>query len=260
MLLMADIGNTNITLGIYDKEDFLGTFRMTTKLKRSSDDYGMVLLNFLNSKKVKVSDIDHVIISSVVPIIMHSFSNSIRKYIMKEPIIIGPGTKTGISIKSDEPRNVGADRIVDIAGAYYTYGGPLLVIDYGTATTFDYVDENGVFTYGVICPGIEICSQALWTQAAKLPEVEIKPSETILAKNTISSMQSGIYFGFIGQSEYIISKFKEELNKDMKVIATGGLGRIIANGSDKIDVYDPNLTFKGLKIIYEKYLSKKEKR
>lgn len=252
MLMVIDIGNTNITLGIYKEEELVGTFRMTTKTQRTSDEYGILLLNFLTSTNVTVSSIQDIIISSVVPKIMHSFTNSIRKYLRKEPIIVGPGIKTGIEVKTENPKTVGADRIVDAVGAYYSYNRACLVIDFGTATTFDYIDENGCFQYGVTSPGIEIAANALWNNAAKLPEIEIKKPDSILARNTTTSMQAGLVYGYIGQTEYIIQQFKKALNKDFFVVATGGLGRIIAFETPFIDVYDVDLTFKGLKEIYNR--------
>lgn len=252
MLLVIDIGNTNITLGLYDDNELLGTYRLTTWFKRTSDEYGFMITHFLQASNVKTSDIDDVIISSVVPKIMHSFTNSIRKYVHKIPLIVGPGIKTGISIKMDNPKEMGADRIVDAVGAHFTYGGDILVIDFGTATTFEYVNAQGEYLGGCITPGIEISAQALTSNTAKLPEVEIKPTTKILGSNTIAGMQAGIFFGNIGQCEYIIQKFKEETQKDLKVIATGGLGRIISENTNYIDIYDPDLTFKGLRIIYEK--------
>lgn len=253
MLVVIDIGNTNITMGIYKGNKLLGNYRLTTKMKRTSDEYGFMLMNFLAASKVDTDDIKDVIVSSVVPKIMHSFSNSIRKYMHKEPIVVGPGIKTGISVKAENPKAVGADRIVDAAGAYHEYGGPCLVVDFGTATTYDYVDEHGNFEFGVIALGIETSAQAMWTQAAKLPEIEIKKPKSVLTKNTTSSMQAGLVYGYIGQSEYIIKEFKKELGVNMKVIATGGLGKIIYKNTDEIDIYDRDLTFKGLKYIYEKY-------
>lgn len=253
MLVVIDIGNTNITMGIYKENKLLGNYRLTTKMKRTSDEYGFMLMNFLTASKVGTNEIRDVIVSSVVPKIMHSFLNSIRKYMHKEPIVVGPGIKTGISVKAENPKAVGADRIVDAAGAYHEYGGPCLVVDFGTATTYDYVDEHGNFEFGVIALGIETSAQAMWTQAAKLPEIEIKKPKSILTKNTTSSMQAGLVYGYIGQSEYIIKEFKKELGVNMKVIATGGLGKIIYKNTDEIDVYDRDLTFKGLKYIYEKY-------
>lgn len=257
MLVVIDIGNTNITIGIYKKDRLVGNYRLTTKMKRTSDEYGFMILNFLNASKVDTTDIEDVIISSVVPKIMHSFLNGIRKFMNKEPIVVGPGIKTGISIKAENPKAVGSDRIVDAAGAYYEYGGPCLVVDFGTATTYDYVDEQGNFEFGVIALGIETSAQAMWTQAAKLPEIEIKKPKSILTKTTTTSMQAGLVYGYIGQSEYIIKQFKDALGVNMKVIATGGLGKIIYKNTDEIDIYDRDLTFKGLKHIYEKYMLEK---
>lgn len=258
MLVVMDIGNTNITIGIYNKNKLLGTYRLTTKMKRTSDEYGFMIMNFLNAAHIQAEDITDVIVSSVVPKVMHSFNNGIRKYLKKEPIIVGPGTRTGISVRAENPKAVGADRIVDAAGAYQVYGGPVIVIDFGTATTFDVIDAEGVFEYGLITLGIEASAQALSTQTSKLPEIEVKKPKTILNKSTITSMQAGIVYGYIGQCEYIIKKLKEEFQTDMKVIATGGLGRIIAKNTDAIDVYDPDLAFKGLKYIYERYIAEKK--
>lgn len=256
MLLVIDIGNTNITIGLYDDKTLVATYRLTTWFKRTSDEYGFMITHFLNNTKVDIEEIEDVIVSSVVPKIMHSFTNSIRKYIKKEPIIVGPGIKTGISIKYDNPKEVGADRIVDAVGAHYTYGGDVLVIDFGTATTFEYINEKGVYLGGCITPGIEISAQALTNNTAKLPEIEIKPAPSIIGTNTISSMQSGIFFGYVGLTEYIIAQFKKEIGKELKVIATGGLGRIIKEHTGMIDIYDPELTFKGLRLIYEKQKNK----
>jgi len=254
MLLTVDIGNTNITMALIDEESRIaGTFRVTTKAQRTSDEYGILIVGFCGNSNVDINDIRDVIISSVVPKVMHSFTNSIRKYIRKEPIIVGPGIRTGISIKTDFPKEVGADKIVDAAAVYHLYGGNAIVIDFGTATTFDYINEKGEFLYNVIMPGLEISAQALWQQAAKLPEIEIVKPDSILGKNTDTSMRAGVVYGYIGGSEYIIQKMKEEIGRDdIKVYATGGLGRVIYNETDMIDVYDPDLAFKGMKIIYEK--------
>ncbi|WP_294561318.1 type III pantothenate kinase [uncultured Traorella sp.] len=253
MLLVIDIGNTNITIGIYKNDMLIGNYRLTTWFKRTSDEYGFMILNFLMDSKVDASQIKDVIISSVVPKIMHSFTNSIRKYINKEPILVGPGIKTGISIKTENPKKVGADRIVDLAGCFYNYQGNALVIDFGTATTYDYISKDGVFKYGVTAPGIGISAEALSTYCAKLPEIEIEKPKTILATETITSMQAGLFYGYLGSVEYIIQKFKEELHQpDMLVIATGGLGKIISQNTTMIDIYDRDLTFKGLKVIYDK--------
>ena len=257
MLLVIDIGNTNITFGVIEKENITATFRITTKIPRTSDEYGMTICELLQKKNISIEDIDDIIISSVVPNVMHSFHNGIVKYINKEPIIVEPGTRTGIKITTTNPREVGADRIVDAVAAYELYGGPVMVIDYGTATTYDYVTANGEFAAGVTTTGIRSCAKALAQDAAKLPEIEIKRPETILARDTIRSMQAGLFYGYVGQTEYIIDKFKEETgNKDMKVVATGGLGKIISESTEKIDYYDSNLTLHGLRIFYEKIKAK----
>ena len=253
MLLAIDVGNTNITIGVHDDSEWIGRFRMTTKTPRTSDEYGLFIVSLLSSKKIEAESIDDVIISSVVPNIMYSLNNAIRKYVHVEPMIIGPGVKTGIAIHTDDPREVGADRIVDAAGAYYEYGGPVLVIDFGTATTYDVVSDKGTFEVAVTSPGIKITANALWNKAAKLPEIEIKKPDSILAKNTVTSMQAGLVYGYIGQVEYIVKKIKEEMNRpDMKVVATGGLARILRGETEVIDVYDSDLTFKGLKFIYDR--------
>lgn len=253
MLLVFDVGNTNITIGLFDGETLIGSYRMTTKLPRTSDEYGMFFLNLLHSKGMEAEQIEAAIIASVVPNVNHSLNNGIKKYIHVEPIMVGPGIRTGIRIMTENPRELGADRIVDAVGAYYLYGGPILVIDYGTATTYDLILEDGSFVAGVTAPGIRLSANALWREAAKLPEIEIIKPETILAKSTVPSMQAGLVYGHIGETEYIIKKMMEEAQLDnMKVVATGGLGKIIAEGTNSIDVYDSNLTLKGLQIIYEK--------
>ena len=253
MLLVVDIGNTNITLGVFNNEELMTTFRITTKLPRTSDEFGVLVCELLRNRDIDKTKIDAVIISSVVPDVMYSFENSIRKYFGIHPLVVGPGLKTGIKVSSYNANEVGADRIVDAVGAYELYGGPLIVIDYGTATTYDYITEDGAFAAGVTSPGIKICAKALWEDAAKLPKIEIKRPESILARNTVTSMQTGLVYGHIGQTEYIIDKIKEETGlKDMKVVATGGLGKIIADATKHIDIYDSNLTLHGLRLIYEK--------
>ena len=184
---------------------------------------------------------------------MHSLTSAIIKYIHVTPLIVAPGIKTGIRIATENPRQIGADRIVDAVGAYGLYGGPVIVIDYGTATTFDLVDASGAFLAGVIAPGIRTSAKALWEEAAKLPEIEICKPKSILAQETISSMQAGLVYGQIGQTEYIIRHIKEEFAvSGVKVVATGGLGKTIASETKYIDIYDPNLTLHGMRLIYEK--------
>lgn len=253
MLLVVDIGNTNVTLGAFQEEKLLGTFRMTTKTPRTSDEYGIAICEMLRMKGIATKDIDNVIIASVVPNIMYSFTSGIIKYLSITPIVVGAGTKTGIKISTANPKEVGADRIVDAVAGYEIYGGPLIVVDFGTATTYDLITEDGAFAAAITSPGIRICANALWNDTAKLPEVEIKKPDSILAKDTITSMQAGLVYGYIGQTEYIIRKIKEESGlQNIKVVATGGMGKIISDETKEIQVYDPDLTLNGLRIIYNK--------
>ncbi len=253
MLLVVDVGNTNITCGVYEGEVIKATFRITTKIPRTSDEYAMMFTNMLALQDVSIKQIEGSIVASVVPDVMHSLTGGIVKSTNTKPLIVGQGIRTGINIVTENPRAIGADRIVDAVAAYEKYGGPILVLDFGTATTYDYVTAEGNFAAGVTAPGIRISSEALWKSAAKLPNVEIKKPKSILAKETISSMQAGLIYGQIGQTEYIIKKVKEETGiPNMKVVATGGLGRIIADETDAIDIYDSSLTLDGLRIIYDK--------
>jgi type III pantothenate kinase len=253
MILVIDVGNTNLTLGVYDEDRLAATFRLTTKIPRTSDEYGIIINQLMISRGIDAGQFEGSIISCVVPDVIHSLVGAIVKYTGTTPIIVGPGVKSGIRIITEDPRSIGADRIVDAVAAYEKYGGPVLVIDFGTATTYDLVTQKGEFAAGITAPGIKICSEALWKQTAKLPNIEIKKPKSILAQETISSMQAGLMYGQIGQTEYIIRKVREESGlKDMKVVATGGLGRSIADETDEIDIYDSSLTLDGLRIIYYK--------
>jgi len=253
MLLVVDVGNTNITLGIFDNDDLKASFRLTTGMARTSDEYGLILRDLIKAKNIPVESIKSVVIASVVPKVMHSLVSGIIKYFNINPLIVGSGTKTGIKIPVANPKEVGADRVVDAVAAYEIYGGPVLVIDFGTAITYDLISADGSFIAAVTSPGLRIAANALWTQTAKLPEIEIAMPDTILAKDTVTSMQAGLVFGCIGQTEYIVKRMLKEAGIDKcRVIATGGLGKIIADATDIIEVYDPNLTLKGLKIIHDK--------
>lgn len=253
MIMTIDVGNTNITVGVFDGDNVVANFRMTTKMPRTSDEYGQQLLDLLERNEIKRSSIEDAIIASVVPNVMHALEGAVIKYLGINPIIVESGIKTGIRVVTENPRQIGADRIVDAAAAYELYGGPVLVLDFGTATTYDLVDKDGSFLSGVTAPGIRISAKALWEDAAKLPEIEIRKPESILAKETISSMQAGLVYGQIGQTEYIVRHMIEEANLgEVKVVATGGLGRIIASETNCIDIYDPNLTLKGMNLIYKK--------
>lgn len=258
MLLCVDVGNSNITIGVFDKNELICRYRMNTKVRRTSDEYGFMLENFLRNANVGKEDIEGVIVSSVVPKMMHSLRNGIVKFIGIEPFILTPESYKGLEIALDNARSVGVDRIADVAGAIEEYGYPVLIVDFGTATTFNYVDENGVFQSGAIGVGIESGANALWGQTAQLPEIEIKKPQSVMGKNTQSAMQAGIFYQFLGGFEKTVEAFRKETNQDFKVIATGGLGRIICKHTDYIDVYDPYLIFKGLKAIYE-YTTKQGK-
>ena len=254
MILALDVGNTNITCGVFDGDTIKTSFRITTKMPRTSDEYAMIIMTLLEKNEVSVPEIHDAIICSVVPNIMHSLQNALIKYFNIKPIIVGVGIKTGIRIATSNPQQIGADRIVDAVAAYELYGGPVIVIDFGTATTYDMVDAEGTFMGGITAPGIRISAKALWEDTAKLPEIEIKKPDTILGKDTITSMQSGLVYGQIGQTEYIIKKTKEETGlTDAKVVVTGGLGRIISGETSTVDVYDPDLTLKGINLVYQKF-------
>lgn len=253
MLLAVDVGNTDVTFGIFDGKDLIARFRFTVKVPRTSDEYGELLCNILEQRGFSPVDVKEVIIASVVPKMMYSFTSGIIKYLHCQPVVVGAGTKTGIRINTINPKEIGPDRIVDAVSAYEQYGGPVIVVDFGTATTYDLVTEDGTFQGGVISPGIRISANALWNDTANLPEIEIKNPGYIIAKETVSSMQAGLFYGTIGQSEYIIRKIKEEAGlPEAKVVATGGLGKIVADFTDEIQVYDADLTLKGLLYIHQK--------
>lgn len=257
MILVVDVGNTNMTLGVYDGEELRATFRLMTKTPHTSDEYGIMITQLLQNNGIDAKALTGSIVASVVPAVMHALIGALTRYTGTKPMIVGPGVKTGIRITTEDPRAIGADRIVDAVAAYEKYGGPVLVLDFGTATTYDLITADGCFSAGITAPGIRISSEALWTQTAKLPDIEIKVPKTILAQETITSMQAGLMFGQIGQTEYIIQKVREESGlTDMKVVATGGLGRLIADATKTIDIYDASLTLDGLRMIYEKNVRK----
>lgn len=253
MLMAIDVGNTNIEIGLFRGDEFVGTWRMITATRKTSDEYGVFILTLLRTKGIDPEKIADVIISSVVPNIMYSLVNGVKKYLNVNPMLIEPGIKTGIRIQTENPKEVGADRICDVVAAYYIYGGPAIVIDFGTATTFDYVDEMGTFSAAVTSPGIQISADALWSRAAQLPNIEIEKPKSILARNTVTSMQAGLVYGYIGLVEYIVKKMKEETGQEnAKVVATGGYSKIIFPETNVIDVVDSALSLKGIKIIYDK--------
>ena len=253
MLLTIDVGNTNITMGVFQDEFLQGMFRMTTKQSRTSDEYGFTICGILEHRGIDPKNIDAVIIASVVPDIMHSLTSGIIKYLDATPVIVSHETPSGIRVNTDQPSRTGADRIVNAVAGYAIARGAGIVVDFGTATTYDLIGPDGTLDACIIAPGIETAGRSLWGGAAMLPAIQIRKPESILAKETVSGMQGGLVYGAVGQTEYIVKKMKEEAGySDAYVIATGGLGKIIARETDCIDLYDPRLTLNGLRMIYDR--------
>lgn len=252
MLLVIDIGNTNIKYGVWKDDTMLASFRVSSRLSRTADEYGSVLVNLLGNSGIKKSDIDGIIVSSVIPPLNYTVCHMCEYFFGISPLMVGPGIKTGINIKAENPKEVGADRIVNTDAAYKKYGGPLIVIDFGTATTFNVVDGSGAFIGGVIAPGIKTSLEGLVHSTAQLPMIELVPPKKAIAKSTESNMQAGIIFGFSGLVDNIVGKIRKELGDDtVKVVATGGLGEIIAKETKSIEIVDRTLTLFGLKTIYD---------
>ncbi len=252
MLLVVDIGNSNIVLGTYENKKLQQHWRISTDRQRTGDEYGMLINNLFNFHQMKIEDIEAIIISSVVPSLIVPFTKMCERYFHVKPLVVGPGTKTGICIKYENPREVGADRIVNAVSAYHKYGGPLIIIDFGTATTFCALTENGDYLGGAIAPGIGISSEALFQRTSKLPRIELVRPKSVICRNTVTSMQSGILYGAAGQVDEIVRRMKDELGQNVKVIATGGLANLIAEVSSTIDAVEPFLTLEGLRLICER--------
>lgn len=252
MILMVDAGNTNISIGIV-KEDgnVVSTFRLTTDIVRTEDEISAQIGQILELRDIKKEEIKGAIISSVVPKINNCLIEAITETFNIEPIMVNTEMNCGMKILIDEPNSLGADRLVDAVAAYDKVKDAVLVIDFGTATTFDLVDANGNFVTGITSPGLESMAASLWGKAAKLPEVELKKPKSIIAKNTIESMQAGIMYGYIGLTEYTINQIKKETPYDFKVMATGGLGELICKETKLIDEYDANLAYRGMKLLWE---------
>ncbi len=254
MLLAFDVGNTNIVMGVFEGKRLLYSWRMATDKRKTSDEYGMLINQLFNYDGLDLKDIDDMIISTVVPPITYTLQNIAIKFFDKEAIVVGPGVKTGMNIKYDNPRQVGADRIVNAVAGFEKYGGPLILVDFGTATTFCAISEEGDYLGGTIAPGIKISSEALFENAAKLPRVELEKPGKVICKNTENSIQSGLVYGYIGLVDYIVNRMKGELgdNPNTKVVATGGLATLICSESKTIDQVDKLITLDGLQIIYER--------
>ncbi len=252
MVLVLDVGNTNIKCGLFNEGELAHSWRMNTKREQTSDEIGIKMCSFLTHLGLLREDLHAIIISSVIPSINYTIEHMCRVYFDKTPMIVGPGIKTGINILYENPRELGSDRIVNAVAAYELYGGPCITVDFGTATTYGVVSEGGEFLGGVISPGIKISADALTNTAAKLPRVEISRPPKVINRSTISCMQSGIYYGFVGQVEFFIKKMRKELGADAKVVATGGLSGVIATETSCIDYVNPTLTLQGLYFIYKK--------
>lgn len=252
MFVVVDVGNSNIVLGIYRGRELLHHFRLSTNRQSTADEYGVKIYNLFQMSKIAVDDIEGVIISSVVPPLMHVLEELCEKYMRKKPLIVGPGIKTGLNLRYENPREVGADRIVNAVAAVEQYGGPLVVVDFGTATTFDCIDAAGNYLGGAIVPGIGISTEALYQRASKLPRIELEKPKKVIGRNTVHAMQSGIIFGYAGQVDGIVNRIRREMDADLKVIATGGLAELIASEAESIQEVNQLLTLEGLRIIYER--------
>lgn len=251
MLLAIDIGNTNVALGIFKEDKLAATWRISTDLNRMPDEYTSMLLTLFPYKGLKTSDITGAIICSVVPPLVGTFEEMCRDYFHVLPQVVEAGIKTGVRIAMDNPREVGADRVVNAVAAYHLYGAPAIVIDLGTATTFDIVSENGDYLGGVIAPGIGISAEALFMRTAKLPRVELEAPPHVIGKNTVTAMQSGLIFGYVGLIEGLVARIQTEMKAKARVIATGGLAGIITKQTSVVEIVEPNLTLLGLRMIYD---------
>jgi len=250
VLLAVDIGNTDITLGVFEGEELHATWHMATGIHRMADEYAALLLNLLRHQGLDASDIKAIALCSVVPPLISTFDELFQRYFHISPLVVGAGVKTGVRIRMDNPREVGADRIVNAAAAHHLYGGPVIITDLGTATTFDTVSKEGDYLGGAIAPGIMTAAEALFTRAAMLPRVELTHPKHAIGTSTIAAMQSGIIFGYVGLIEGMVARIQQELGEKAKVVATGGCAELIARETRVIDVVNPDLTLIGLRLIY----------
>lgn len=257
MIICLDVGNTNIKYALFDRDRLVLSFRVASEHKKTSDEYGGQLVSILNNNRIRVSDIRGGIISSVVPQLDYTLERMCSTYLKIKPLMLAPGLKTGMDLKVDNAREVGADRVVNNVSGVRKYGAPLIIIDFGTATTFNVIDEKCRFIGGVIAPGIKGSLDSLVNGTAKLPRVEIERPDKVIGTNTVTNMQSGIVFGFAGLVEYIVRKIKKEMKCDnIRTVATGGFSEVIAKEISCIDVVDKLLTLEGLRYLY--YLNTEE--
>jgi type III pantothenate kinase len=252
MLLVIDVGNTNTVLGIFDKGELVHDWRVRTVTDHTVDEYGMLIYNLYKSSKISSRGITDIIISCVVPPMLNILEPLCEKYFNVKPLIVGPGVKTGMPIYYDNPKEVGADRVVNAVAAYEKYKQDLIIVDFGTATTFDYVSAKGEYMGGCISPGLMISCEALFERAAKLPRVELSTPKSVVAKDTVSSMQAGIVYGYAGLVDGLVERIKAEVKGNPKVVATGGLAKIVAPETRTIEAVDDMLTLEGLFLIYQR--------
>jgi type III pantothenate kinase len=251
MLLAIDIGNTNITMGLYQADEMKAAWRLATVHERMPDEYGLQILGLLQHAACKPNDVDGVVMASVVPPLTGTFQQACREYIGQMPLVVDAGVKTGVRIRYEDPKAVGADRVVDAAAVQHLYGGPACVVDFGTATTFDAISAEGDYLGGAIAPGIGIAAEALFQRTAKLPRVDLSRPPAAIGRNTVHAMQSGLLYGYVGLVEGMVERFRAELGPEMKVIGTGGLTEIIAAETKVIQIVAPWLTLDGLHLIWD---------
>jgi len=251
MLLTIDVGNTNVTLGLYQGDQLGAHWRLATDHTRMPDEYGMQFLGLLERANCDSECLSGICLASVVPPLTGRVAQACREYLKQEPLIVDVGVKTGIRIRYEDPRQVGADRVADAVAVHHLYGGPACVIDFGTATTFNAVTKEGEYLGGAITAGINLAAEALYTHAAKLPHIELQRPPSVIGRNTPHAMQSGLLFGYVSMVEGMVERFRQELGPEMKVIATGGLAEVVAKETDAIDVIAPWLTLDGLRLIWE---------
>jgi type III pantothenate kinase len=251
MLLAIDVGNTEITLGVFEGEEPRARWHLATRIHRVTDEYAVLLMNLLQHHNLKLEDIKEIAICCVVPPLLSTIVDMCQRYFNIKPFVVGAGVKTGVRIRMDNPREVGADRIVNAAAAHRLYGGPVIITDFGTATTFDVVSKEGDYLGGVIAPGIGIAAEALFIRAAMLPRVELARPNRVIGSNTTSAMQSGIVYGYIGLVEGIVARIQKELGEKTTVIATGGFAEVIASETNIIKAVNQDITLIGLRLIYD---------
>ncbi|MCJ7855000.1 type III pantothenate kinase [Lachnospiraceae bacterium NSJ-143] len=252
MLMALDVSNMNIDIGILEGYDIKSRFKMATNSLLTSDELGNMIYKFCTFDNVEVSRLENIIISSVVPNIMYSLTHGLKKYFCIEPVVIDSNIKSCIKLNMEYPRQLGNNRLVNLAAAYHFYGGPAIVIDYSTATTFDVVNGKGEFLTGITAPGIDICASALYKKTAQLPKIELKKPESIYCRNMVECIQAGIFYGHVGETHYIVNRIKKELGlNDIKIIATGGFAKSIDCANNFFTVYDPFLSFKGMRLLYD---------